>query len=80
MFKTEVIFVQMAYNRINHIKKIALIVEVYKSLKDLDKPDSRIVAQEFPKHGIFICYRTWMAYKAMKPSEYSDQQQLSLFA
>lgn len=75
----------MAYQRTNYIKNVARIIAIYNSLKELDKPDTRIVSNEFPKHGIFISYRRWMYIKAMKPSEYSLQQfadpnQTKLFA
>lgn len=75
----------MAYTRNNYIKNVARIVAIYNSLKELDKPDTRIVHNEFPKHGIFISYRRWMYIKAMKPSEYStpsfaDPNQTTLFA
>lgn len=51
---------------------------VYKSVKETDVPDTRILRSHFPKHGIFISYRQWMNIKGMKPSEYK-QVQLSLF-
>lgn len=71
--------VTMAYNGLNYAKKTARIVEVYKSVKESDKPDSTIVAKIFPEHGIFISYRTWMNIKGKKPSEYNTSQ-LSLFS
>lgn len=69
----------MAYQRSNYLKKAAHIISVYKAIKESDKPDTRIVSQEFPKHGIFIGYRQWMNIKGMKPSEYAPNQ-LNLFA
>lgn len=75
----------MAYNRKNYVLNVQRIVAVYNQLKELDKPDTRIVSKEFPKYGIFISYRRWMYIKAMKPSEYAsevfvDPNQMSLFA
>lgn len=70
----------MAYNSLNHKKQVHRIVELYKKAKESDIPDTRIVSQFFPKHGVFISYRTWMGYKSMKPSEYAQPQQGELFS
>ena len=69
----------MAYTRTNYLKKAAHIIAIYKSIKEPDKPDTRIVAHDFPAHNIFISYRQWMNIKGMKPSEYAPSQ-LALFA
>lgn len=69
----------MAYNRKNYVLNVQRIVAIYNQLKELDKPDTRIVLHEFPKYGIYISYRQWMNIKGMKPSEYA-QNQLNLFA
>lgn len=55
------------------------MVQIYNEAKERDIPDTRILANVFPKYGIFISYRQWMYIKAMKPSEYSSNQ-LELFA
>ncbi len=75
----------MSYKRSNYVKNVARIVAIYNSLKEPDKPDTRIVNHEFPKYGIFISYRRWMYIKSMKPSdyrvdEYVNPNQVSLFA
>jgi hypothetical protein len=69
----------MAYNNKNHLKRVALILEVYNEVKESDIPDTRIVAKKFPERGINISYRTLMNYKNMKSSEFSTDQ-LNLFA
>lgn len=61
-----IIFVAMAYNRDNYLKRINSIIGVYNEYKESDIPDTRIVAKHFPKHGIFISYRSWMYIKNMK--------------
>lgn len=60
---------QMAYNKQNKNRQIKYILDVYKLLKQSDIPDTRIVKNQFPKHGIFISYRKWKYIKGMKPSE-----------
>lgn len=67
----------MAYNRNNHLKKVASIIALYNRVKEPDKPDTYILRVVFPKHNIYISRRTWVSYKGMKPSEY--KQQLELF-
>jgi hypothetical protein len=67
----------MAYNKVNYLKHVSRIVEIYNTIKEVDKKDTQIVKNEFPKHNIFISYRTWMNIKAMKPSTYKTQ--LSIF-
>jgi hypothetical protein len=62
----------MAYNSSNYIKHVQSIVELYKSVKQADIPDTFIIAKVFPKHGIFMSYRKWMYIKSMKPSEYTQ--------
>ena len=69
----------MAYNSRNYHKRIRFMVQIYNEAKERDIPDTRILANVFPKYGIFISYRQWMYIKAMKPSEYS-RNQLELFA
>jgi len=71
-------FVAMAYHRNNYLKSVNYMMGVYQSVKESDVPDTRIIRNIFPKHGIYISYRQWMNIKGMKPSEYK-QSQLSLF-
>jgi len=66
----------MAYNRANKQKGINYIMSVYQKVKESDIPDTFIVAHIFPKHNIYISYRTFMGYKGLKPSQY---EQPSLF-
>lgn len=68
----------MSYNRKNYLKKVQCILEVYNSVKEVDIPDTQIVAKHFPQHKIFISYSTWKNIKGMKPSEYNSNQ-LALF-
>lgn len=68
----------MSYNRNNYLKNVQYIMKVYRSVKEPDLPDTRIVANHFPKHNIFISYSTWKNIKGMKPSEYNSTQ-LALF-
>jgi len=68
----------MAYTPRNKLKKFKYIIDVYNQVKQEDIPDTRIVANIFPKYGIFISRATWVKIKGMKPSELS-QPQLSLF-
>jgi len=53
----------MAYNRRNYLKNALFIFSVYRKIKEHDVPDTYILKNEFPKHGIFISYRTWMNIK-----------------
>lgn len=69
----------MAYNRNNHLKRIASIVAVYNNHKNDDVPDTAIVRNIFPKHNIHISYRTWMYIKGT-PISSLPKNQLSLFA
>jgi hypothetical protein len=69
----------MAYNRKNYIKKIRSIVEIYKAEKHYDVPDTHIVSKIFPKHNIFISYRTWTNIKGTPLAEKTSENQLSLF-
>lgn len=68
----------MAYTRNNHLKRVASIVDLYNRVKEPDIPDTYILRVIFPKHNIFICRRTWIGYKGMKPSEYNQQMKLAL--
>lgn len=68
----------MAYHRGNYLRKVEYVIAVYNSLKEEDIPDTRIVANLFPKHNIFMSYRQWMNMKNMKPSEYHSDQ-IALF-
>ena len=56
----------MAYNKNNYYKRIRFIIAVYNSIKHEDIPDTKIIAKEFPKHGINISYRQWMNLKGAK--------------
>lgn len=54
----------MAYNRENYLKKAAFIVSVYNMYKDQGMVhDTKIIKNQFPKHGIHIKYRQWMNIK-----------------
>lgn len=59
----------MAYNRRNYLKNVSFIIAVYNQIKQPDIPDTYILRYEFPKHGIFISYRTWMNIKNIRASE-----------
>lgn len=59
--------------------RVAHVLEVYKSIKERDIPDTRIVGTLWREHNIRISYRTLMYYKSKKPSELQTPQ-LSLFA
>jgi hypothetical protein len=70
----------MAYSRENYLRGVRFIVDVYNMIKQHDIPDTKILKYEFPKHGIFISYRTWMDIKNMKTTELQpDSNQLQLF-
>ncbi len=63
----------MAYNKKNYYKDCLRIIEVYKAHKYEDVPDTRIVANVFPKFNINISYRQWMNIKGMViPNEFKD--------
>ena len=62
-------FWDMAYNNRNRIKQIREILRVYYSEKQEHIPDTRMVKQIFPKHGIHISYRSWMNIKGMNVNE-----------
>lgn len=53
----------MAYNGLNKEKQNKHILDVYNSVKHHDVPDTFIVRNIFPKHNIFISYRTWIGIK-----------------
>lgn len=57
--------ITMAYNRKNYLKNALYIFSVYRKIKEHDIPDTYILRHEFPKHGIFISYRTWMNIKSL---------------
>jgi hypothetical protein len=59
----------VAYTNTYQKKRAAYIIRVYGSVKHYDIPDSFIVRNIFPKHGIFISYRQWMNYKNKKQKE-----------
>ena len=70
----------MAYNSKNKHRQYLRIIEIYKAHKQEDIPDTFIVSKIFPKHNIFISYRTWNNIKGMKPSDLrAKDNQLSLF-
>lgn len=62
----------MAYNNKNHLKRVRYIIDIYKLVKEIDKPDTFILRVVFPKYHIHISYRTWMVYKNMKASEFQN--------
>jgi hypothetical protein len=66
----------MAYNRDNYLKRISSILKVYNDHKEADKPDSFILRTVFPKHNIFISYRTWMNIKHRDKITVSSQPTL----
>lgn len=68
----------MAYNSNNKKAQYRYIIELYKSIKQEDIPDTQIIRHKFREKGIFISYRTWMNIKSKKPSELNDGQ-LTLF-
>ena len=68
----------MAITNANKAKQYQRIIEVYKSSKQADIPDTFIVNKIFPKFYIFISYRQWMRIKDLKPSDL-EPNQLSLF-
>lgn len=68
----------MAYNRKNHLKRVAEVMQVYNMYKQPDIPDTRIIANKFPLHGIHISYNTFVNYKRMRASEFAAAQ-LRLF-
>lgn len=61
------------YNKNNYYKWARYVVEIYNKYKHEDVPDTRIVKNKFPEHGIFITYRQWMNIKGMRiPREPQD--------
>lgn len=67
----------MAYNRKNYYKRAQFIIDVYKTAKHADVPDTKIVRVEFPKHNIHISYRQWMNLKGLViPKQNTSQLQL----
>lgn len=64
-----IILLCMAYNNKGHLRRVAQVVEIYNQVKEHDVPDSKIVKHIFPKHGIFISYRTWMIWKNLPISK-----------
>jgi len=77
--KSRIIFVIMAYNRRNYIKRAQYIISVYNQYKHADVPDTRILSNYFPKHNIFLSYRQWMNIKGMVIPKEEKETQLSLF-
>jgi hypothetical protein len=74
-------FALMAYTRHNYIKWIRSIVSIYNQHKEYDVPDTQIVKNIFPKHNIFISYRTWVRIKGtpLAVNATVPENQLSLF-
>lgn len=72
----------MAYTRHNYIKWIRSVVAIYNQHKEYDVPDTQIVRNVFPKHNIFISYRTWMSIKGtpLTAAQATNENQLSLFS
>jgi hypothetical protein len=54
------------YNNKNYLKWVRYVREIYFKYKYEDVPDTRIVKNKFPIHGIFINYRQWMNIKNMR--------------
>ncbi len=77
----------MAYNSRNQDKRDAYIFSVYKAYKDrnMDIPDTKIVARVLPSHNIFISYRTLQNiingrnYRSKFDNDITDTKQLKLF-
>jgi hypothetical protein len=70
----------MAYNSKNKHRQYLRIIEIYQEHKQQDIPDTFIVRSVFPKHNIFISYRTWNSIKGKKPSDLMPRDgQMSLF-
>jgi hypothetical protein len=69
----------MAYNALNKSKQTNYILSVYQSVKHHDVPDSFIVRCIFPKHNIFISYRTWSSIKSAQTT-ITATAQLELFS
>lgn len=62
------------------MKHITHIVSIYNTVKEHDVPDTFILRNVFPKHGIFISYRKWMNIKNMKhPQPKVNPNQILLF-
>ena len=77
--KNVVYFCPMAYNKKNYFKRVRFIIEIYKSAKHEDVPDTQIVRTVFPKHNIHLSYRQWMNLKGLSvPKE--QVSQLTLFS
>jgi hypothetical protein len=74
-------FVTMAYNTLNHRKRVRYVLDVYRKHKECDVPDTYIIRNIFPKHNIFLSYRQWMNYKNMPEREVSATclRQLRMF-
>lgn len=70
----------MSYNSTNYDKFAQHVVDVYKSAKEYDIPDTHIVRHIFPKHHIYISYRQWLNIKNRYMEVGSNAvEQLSLF-
>ena len=70
----------LAYNSRNHQKNVEMIIRLYLLVKEHDVPDTKIIRHIFPKHGVFISYRTLMYYKRIKLRTAVDNKiQLNLF-
>ncbi len=54
----------MAYRRHNYTKWADRVWAVYRAHKHYDVPDTFIVRHVFPKHNIYISYRTWQRIKS----------------
>jgi len=78
-YKNKVFYICfMAYNKNNYNKRAQFIIDVYKSAKHDDVPDTKIIRTVFPKFNIYLSYRQWMNIKGMPiPKEHLNQ--LSLF-
>jgi hypothetical protein len=68
----------VAYNSNNKTKQKEYILNVYATVKHYDVPDTYIVRCIFPKHNIFISYRTWLGIKNIGNS-IEPTNQLALF-
>lgn len=68
----------MAYNRNNYFKRARYIIDIYKSVKHDDVPDTQIVRTIFPKHNIHLSYRQWMNLKGLVIPQ-PAQNQLTMF-
>lgn len=69
----------MAYNNRNKERHNAHVMAVYNAVKHYDVPDTYIVRCIFPKHNIYISYRTFQSIKNGNGMPAAAKPQLALF-